>query len=342
MTGKSDLPDYGTGKLPSVSVIITSYNKENFIEKAIRSVLEQRYKNFQCIIVDDASTDATVDRIRQCLASINDDRFQLIERKDNGGQMAAMLTGIDNCKDAFVAFVDDDDMWLPDFLECHLQAHLSKHGLAAISCSDMIIVDEEDTVLAGGFPPFYKNHMRGEKTLHADLAVPGYAETELTFVEAGHEAWIWSATSGMMFRRQLINLMRPENPENVKICADDYWARAAHMLGGTVRINRPLTCYRIHANNGWASSTFVGGLLQLGAADKTVSDAIDLEVAAKICSISDEVSAYDPYARLATSVIEMLGHARAFRLCAKNKQAYDLLWEHLPKITTQPRLEIEN
>ena len=93
---------YGA-RMPTVSVIVSCYNKVDFIEMTIRSVADQHFRNFSCIIVDDVSTDGTADQVRNCLSSLDDDRFRFVEREENGGQMASMLTGLDHCDDAFVA-----------------------------------------------------------------------------------------------------------------------------------------------------------------------------------------------------------------------------------------------
>jgi glycosyltransferase involved in cell wall biosynthesis len=95
-----------------ISVIIPTYNRENFIKETIDSVLNQTYKNIEILIVDDGSTDNT----REIIESINDPRIIYIYQ-DNTGASASRNTGIKNAKGEYVAFLDSDDSWLPDKLE---------------------------------------------------------------------------------------------------------------------------------------------------------------------------------------------------------------------------------
>ncbi len=94
------------------SVVIPLYNKEKFIKRAINSVLSQTIKTFELIIVDDGSTDES----SKIVQTYKDERVQLISKK-NAGVSAARNTGILNSKAKFIAFLDADDEWLPDYLE---------------------------------------------------------------------------------------------------------------------------------------------------------------------------------------------------------------------------------
>ncbi|MBF0522035.1 MAG: glycosyltransferase family 2 protein [Candidatus Omnitrophica bacterium] len=101
---------------PKVSVIISLYNKEKYIARAVQSVLRQSVQDFEIVIVDDGSTDNGIATVK----NIQDDRLRLIEQP-NGGVSAARNKGIDEAKAELVAFLDADDEWLPDFLEVILR-----------------------------------------------------------------------------------------------------------------------------------------------------------------------------------------------------------------------------
>ena len=98
---------------PLVSVIIPTYNRGHCISRAARSVLAQTYENIELIIVDDASTDDTADRV----AEIDDPRLSFLPQTVNRGAAAARNAGLDSARGTLIAFQDSDDEWLLGKLE---------------------------------------------------------------------------------------------------------------------------------------------------------------------------------------------------------------------------------
>lgn len=98
---------------PLISIIIPTYNRENTIERAIRSASIQTYPNLEIIIVDDASTDNTKDKVKQ----IKDKRIVYLSHKTNKGASTARNTGIKKARGEYIAFLDSDDQWLAQKLE---------------------------------------------------------------------------------------------------------------------------------------------------------------------------------------------------------------------------------
>lgn len=96
-----------------VSIIIPMYNREKTIKMAVESILEQTCQDFELIIVDDCSTDRSVEIVK----NIDDDRIRLIISEKNGGACAARNIGIENAQGEFIAFQDSDDFWHADKLE---------------------------------------------------------------------------------------------------------------------------------------------------------------------------------------------------------------------------------
>ena len=94
-----------------VSVIIPNYNYARFIGEAIESVLAQTYQPLEIIVVDDASTDDSIKVIESF-----GDKVKLI-RQENGGVGKARNTGARNAGGDFLAFLDADDIWLPEKIE---------------------------------------------------------------------------------------------------------------------------------------------------------------------------------------------------------------------------------
>lgn len=98
---------------PTVSVIIPTYNRADLVVRALRSVLDQTYQNFEVIVIDDASEDNTRDAVK----SFNDERITYIRQNENKGGSAARNRGIKVTKGKYIAFLDSDDEWLPEKLE---------------------------------------------------------------------------------------------------------------------------------------------------------------------------------------------------------------------------------
>ncbi|MCH5597635.1 glycosyltransferase family 2 protein [Niabella ginsengisoli] len=95
---------------PLVSVIIPTYNRAKTLPKAIVSVLSQTYQNYEIIVVDDGSADNTKEVVEQY------NSVQYIY-KENGGQASARNTGLTLAKGSFIASLDSDDEWYPEFLQ---------------------------------------------------------------------------------------------------------------------------------------------------------------------------------------------------------------------------------
>jgi glycosyltransferase involved in cell wall biosynthesis len=94
---------------PLVTVIIPTYNRADLLPRAVKSVLSQSYRNLECLIVDDASTDNTEEVVR----GLDDERVVYIRHERNRGQSAARNTGIAHASGELVALLDSDDEWLP-------------------------------------------------------------------------------------------------------------------------------------------------------------------------------------------------------------------------------------
>jgi glycosyltransferase involved in cell wall biosynthesis len=102
-----------------VSIITPLYNSSKFIEECIASVLSQTYQNWEMIMVDDKSTDDTIEVVRKI--TNGDVRFTLIELEENIGSGLARNKAIAAAKGRYIAFLDSDDMWLPNKLKTQIE-----------------------------------------------------------------------------------------------------------------------------------------------------------------------------------------------------------------------------
>ncbi len=114
-----------------ISVVIPTYNRARYLFKAIDSVLAQTYKNYEIIIVDDGSTDNTVEVVQPYLS-----RIKYIYQ-DNKGVSSARNTGIRAAKRKWIAFLDSDDEWLPRKLEFQM-IDLQQFPDAVMSCTNIL------------------------------------------------------------------------------------------------------------------------------------------------------------------------------------------------------------
>jgi glycosyltransferase involved in cell wall biosynthesis len=101
--------------MPTVSVIIHTFNNEKFIAETVESVLMQTYNDYEIIVVDDGSVDGTRDALLPYMQEI---RYHY---KENGGIASAKNTGIRLSKADFIAFLDHDDLWIPDKLKLQME-----------------------------------------------------------------------------------------------------------------------------------------------------------------------------------------------------------------------------
>lgn len=136
---------------PSITVVVPCFNEERFIAEAIDSIKQQSYEDFECIVVDDASTDGSLAVIWKSIA--DDDRFRVIRHRSNGGLSASRNTGLREARGELVTFMDGDDLLLQDSLLDRYVAfatHRSDPHVVGAYCG--VINAPEDAQLSE-FPP---------------------------------------------------------------------------------------------------------------------------------------------------------------------------------------------
>jgi glycosyltransferase involved in cell wall biosynthesis len=133
-----------------VSIIIPTFNRENCVIRAIESALKQSYPLIEVVVVDDGSTDRSVDKIS--LITCNDPRVRVIQHTTNYGQNAALNSGICFCKGQYITFCDSDDVLLPDFVEKFILKFKSDSELGAVYSRKFVKIGNGQLIVAN---PFY-------------------------------------------------------------------------------------------------------------------------------------------------------------------------------------------
>jgi len=133
-----------TDKTPQVSVIMPAYNAEKYIGEAIESILNQTYKDFELIIVNDASTDSTGSIIKTYAEK--DERIVVLENEQNLNIAGSLNRAISAAKGEFLARMDADDIALPERLEIQSKA-MQENPKVAVVGNDINLIDENGSVI---------------------------------------------------------------------------------------------------------------------------------------------------------------------------------------------------
>jgi glycosyltransferase involved in cell wall biosynthesis len=165
---------------PKLSIVLPVFNKEEYVERTIRSICAQTFSAFELIVIDDGSTDRSADLVR----SVGDSRL-IYKRQTNRGVAAARNHGCALARTELVAFIDGDDEWYPNHLEnlLILQARLPEAVLFA-----------DDYIVADGAPPAAVEHSGASYRI---LTCREYLDAALTY----HDP-VW--TSAAMVQKQAL------------------------------------------------------------------------------------------------------------------------------------------
>lgn len=129
--------------LPEISVVIPVYNQEKFVAQTIDSVLSQTFQDIEILLVDDGSTDRSPEIIKQYAAQYPE-KIVYIEHDNhkNYGVSVSRNVGIKRAQGKYVAFLDADDLWSPEKLECQLYVLERYHEVAFVYCQ-LALIDHE-------------------------------------------------------------------------------------------------------------------------------------------------------------------------------------------------------
>jgi len=231
-----------------VSVVIPTYNGSGFLAKTLESVLAQSLLPRDIIVVDDCSTDQTVEMVRS-IAQGSKVPIRLIELESNsGGPARPMNTGVRVAESPFVAMLDQDDLMTPDRLRLSVQALIEHHG-ASIACGNYRFIDETDAVKPGGcskdiFPFLEDSQYPLSRVLRCD--------GDLWFKRFFTNGGLQQSCSNHLFRKSLWEQLGGYR-EEAKLASDyDFFCRA--FRHGVLWLQDILFEKRVHASNTWTNN----------------------------------------------------------------------------------------
>ena len=135
-------------KKPTVSIIMAAYNSQRYIGCSIDSVLDQTFPDWELIVIDDGSTDETVDIVNAYARM--DGRIRLERTEVNSGVAVARNRGLDTARGRYIAFLDSDDIWLPGKLQSQLA--LAEQTRANLIYSGYSIIDDSGNKIREDYP----------------------------------------------------------------------------------------------------------------------------------------------------------------------------------------------
>lgn len=141
---------------PAIGVVIPAYNAGRFLNEAIDSVRAQTITQWECVIVDDGSTDDTPSR----LAAYRDSRIRSV-RQDNSGECAARARGISFTRAPKIVCLDADDRLYPDTLARYV-SFLDNHSAVGVAYGERTLINEEGRLLGFGWKAFLNKHPQGD------------------------------------------------------------------------------------------------------------------------------------------------------------------------------------
>lgn len=220
---------------PKISIGITCFNAEDTIERAVLSAVAQDWSNTEIIVVDDASTDRSIDRLRE-LAEHYPGRIKVIRHENNKGYPGALNTIVQTARGHFIAFFDDDDSSMPERLSVQwnrLVAYEQLQGADSVFCySNRAVV------------PFGADTPQ-EMTLAIGRSAPephGGMVADFIFCQLSPPPFVWGqfGSCTLMVRRSTLLRLGPFD-ETFRRCAEwDMAIRLAFQDGHFIAVDKPL------------------------------------------------------------------------------------------------------
>lgn len=206
---------------PEVSVIIPAYNAEAYLAETIESARAQTFRSFEILVIDDGSSDNSADVAERFTPQVR------VLRKKNGGPASARNLGIRESSGKYIAFLDSDDLWMPDKLARQV-AYFESHPAVGLLYGEALMFRIVD----------------GEKRLEGKIGYTGEASLRLLL----YGDFIPNST--VMIRRECIDRVGLLNESRDLIAVEDYeyWMRIAKEFP-IAGMPEPLAWYRLRDGN---------------------------------------------------------------------------------------------
>ncbi len=222
------MQEHSTEGHPFLSIITGLYNSEPYLAHYVAMLQEQTFTDWEAILVDDGSTDGTCAKVEELIAK--DSRFRLVRKQPEGFPSRSRAVGLSLARAPYVAFVDHDDFWAPQKLECQVEA-LKRYPKPAILHTDRIVWQDRE-------PPQVKYHYSGSMDqLPIRVQRPEdviYQGLQIIFSSfLGPKEWVESVG------------FHPD----MKGVDDFYLFVRLAQLGPIIRVDLPLTYYYAHGQN---------------------------------------------------------------------------------------------
>jgi glycosyltransferase involved in cell wall biosynthesis len=268
--GEKSLHELCSGALkpPLVSFVVICWNYAQYVGDAIASIRAQDYPYFECLVINNGSTDDSGPVIAHAIEG--DSRFTIATLPENLGQLGAAIWALDQIKGSFVTFVDADDILFPSFASTHLQVHLALPRNVALTSSNVIEVNAEGRLITGQYDNFGRNE-EDSPGLREERVVPRLSSISAAQYQLLSEqtkwrppnkgGWCWAPGTANMFRKTVLNLCRlaGENAQRMR-AADTHFNSLCHGIAGTGLIGLPLSGYRQHDSNYFSTSETLPGI----------------------------------------------------------------------------------